>query len=85
MPSLLFGSFPRDFGPSLRRHTLSPRCATLLTERLGGLVLAVVGSGVFLDLARQNLGDANRGGYGGGDLAVEHVESGEQRRLPWRL
>jgi hypothetical protein len=33
---------------------------------MGGPVLAVVGSGVFLDLARQNLGDGDRGCYGVG-------------------
>jgi hypothetical protein len=42
--------------------------AALSTERLGGLVLARIAR-VFLDLARQNLGDADRVGDGiGGSL-----------------
>src|SRR4051794_5735327 len=48
------------------------RRAAFLAERLGVLVLAVITSGVFLDLARQNLRHANRIGdsVGGALLSV---------------
>lgn len=48
---------------------VAPCRAVPLAERLGGRVLAVGGSGVLLNLAGQNLGDANRIGDGiGGRL-----------------
>ena len=49
--------FPRDLRPSLWRQLVAPRRAALPAERLGALVLARI-AGVFLRLARQNLGDA---------------------------
>jgi hypothetical protein len=58
----------RDFCPALRAELVSTRGSTLPAEPLGGFVLART-AGVLLDLARQNLGDADRVGDGiGGAL-----------------
>src|SRR5207248_1734029 len=57
------GCGSRDLPPPLRRQFIAPRRATSPAHRLRSLVFAVVGSGVLLDLARQNLGDADRVGY----------------------
>src|SRR5215204_4063562 len=58
------GGFFRDLGPPLRRQLVPTSGAALLAERHGGLVLAIVGSGVLIDLASQNLRDANSVGDG---------------------
>ena len=60
-----------DLGPTLWRQLVSPRNSAPLSECLGGLVLARIAH-VFLDLARQNLGDVDRGGHcvGGSFLAL---------------
>jgi hypothetical protein len=51
--------FPSDFGPPLRRELVPTRSPTFLAELMGGLVLARIAH-VLFDLARQNLGDADR-------------------------
>src|ERR1700730_19313575 len=69
-PSFRCG-FPSDFGPALRRQLITPGCASLPAERLGGLVLARIAH-FFLDLARQNFGDADRVGDAiGGSLLAQ--------------
>src|SRR5437762_1511132 len=54
---------PRNCSSNFRRELLSAGCATLSAECLGSLVLARIAH-VFLDLARQDLGDADRVGDG---------------------
>jgi len=53
-----------DLFAALGSHPIRLRTAALFAERLGGLVLAVVG--ILGDLARQNFGAAERAGYGVG-------------------
>jgi hypothetical protein len=53
------GGFTRNFGPAFGRQLVPPRRSALLAERLGDLVLTRIAR-VFLDLARQNLDDADR-------------------------
>jgi hypothetical protein len=60
--------FPSDVGPPHRRELVPTRSPTFLAELLGGLVLARIAH-VLLDLARQNLGDADRS-VGGSFLAL---------------
>jgi len=52
-------SFPSNLSPPLRRQLVSASRAALAAERLGALVLARV-TEILLNLARQNLGDADR-------------------------
>src|SRR5258706_3259096 len=62
---------PCDLRAPLRTEFIAPRCATLLPERPGCRVLARIAH-VLLDLAREDLGDADRvcDGVGGPLLSL---------------
>lgn len=66
----LRGGFLRDLAAALRRQLVAPCRAALPAERLGALVLPRIVR-VLLDLASENPGGLDRGGYsiGGSFLA----------------